>query len=65
MDDLKMYQDFCFPDMGAYATTNGHNGSFVYGDASTTAVLRRYAPNQFMVRAAGGGVKEIAEPDFG
>ncbi|MEP7336260.1 MAG: hypothetical protein ABI977_00720, partial [Acidobacteriota bacterium] len=42
--------------MGRYASTNGMNGSFVYGDASTLAgnVMTATAINQFNVRAAGG-----------
>ncbi len=44
--------------MGLYAeATAGHAGSFVFGDASTSAVGTRVQPtgiNQFVARAAGG-----------
>ena len=40
--------------IGSYASTNGHKGSFVYGDASTTDTVKNTADNQFMIRAAGG-----------
>jgi hypothetical protein len=43
--------------LGTNASTAGHAGSFVYGDASTVGsggVAANDAPNQFMVRAAGG-----------
>lgn len=40
--------------LGSYASTNGYQGSFVYGDASTNEMVTSKAPNQFMVRAAGG-----------
>ncbi len=36
--------------------TNGFNGSFVYGDASTNTLVSNTAGNQFMVKAAGGTV---------
>ncbi len=40
--------------LGAYASTNGNDGSFVYGDNSTTTLLNATATNQFNVRASGG-----------
>ena len=43
--------------MGQLASTNGHPGSFVFGDVSTGAlgpVVSATAANQFVVRAAGG-----------
>ena len=40
--------------IGSYASTNGHAGSFVYGDNSTATLLTATAVNQFSVRAAGG-----------
>jgi hypothetical protein len=40
--------------MGYSASTNGHSGSFVHGDGSTTTVMNADAANQFSVRAAGG-----------
>ncbi len=44
--------------MGTHASTFLHEGSFVYGDKSTFnsggAIVANDAPNQFMVRAAGG-----------
>jgi hypothetical protein len=43
--------------MGVHASTNGHAGSFVYGDTSMAAIgtiVEATAPNQFVVRAAGG-----------
>jgi hypothetical protein len=40
--------------IGYYASTNGHAGSFVYGDNSTQILLTATAANQFSVRAAGG-----------
>jgi hypothetical protein len=43
--------------MGYAASTNGQDGSFVYGDFSTFsggALVTSTAPNQFVVRAAGG-----------
>lgn len=43
--------------MGTLASTNGQSGAFVYGDASTAAskaVVTASAPNEFVVRAAGG-----------
>jgi hypothetical protein len=39
---------------GSNASSNGKNGAFVYGDASTTSVVAAPAINQFVVRAAGG-----------
>ena len=43
--------------MGTFASTGGHAGSFVYGDASGTvdqSVVSATATNQFVVRASGG-----------
>jgi len=40
--------------MGTLASTNLQPGAFVYGDASTDAVVTAMGPNQFVVRAAGG-----------
>jgi hypothetical protein len=40
--------------LGSYSSTNGMNGSFVYGDASTTTLVKNTVGNQFMIRAAGG-----------
>ncbi len=49
---------FATTAMGLYAqATAAHGGSFVFGDASTSAVGTRVEPtgtNQFVVRAAGG-----------
>ncbi len=42
--------------MGYHTSTNGFAGSFVYGDASTSAVVNNTAANQFMARAAGGTI---------
>ncbi len=42
--------------MGYYASTNGHTGSFVYGDASTQNILPSTVDNEFDVRASGGYV---------
>jgi len=45
--------------MGALASTNDQHGAFVYGDASTLpggSVVQATAPNQFVVRAAGGTI---------
>jgi hypothetical protein len=45
--------------MGVLASTNDHNGSFVYGDGSTLSsgdVVQNSAANQFMVRASGGTI---------
>ena len=46
--------------MGAFASTNDQRGSFVYGDASTIplgfSLVQATAPNQFVVRAAGGTI---------
>ena len=45
--------------MGRRASTNGHAGSFVYGDGSTIPsgdVVENTAPHQFMVRASGGTI---------
>ena len=40
--------------MGSNASSGDFNGSFVYGDFSTTDTVANTAINQFMVRAAGG-----------
>ena len=40
--------------IGQRASTNGHEGSFVYGDKSTGNVVNVTADNSFVVRAAGG-----------
>ena len=40
--------------LGSRASTNGFAGSFVYGDFSATSLVLATAPNQFVVRAAGG-----------
>ncbi len=40
--------------MGLRASTDGFEGSFVYGDFSTLSTVTNTAENQFMVRAAGG-----------
>jgi hypothetical protein len=40
--------------LGASASSNGKDGSFVYGDASTTDTVKNSAANQFMIRASGG-----------
>jgi trimeric autotransporter adhesin len=37
--------------MGSRASTNGHQGAFVYGDFTGGATLNAIAPNQFVVRA--------------
>jgi hypothetical protein len=42
--------------MGQKANTNGQAGSFVYGDNSTAFDVSATAPNQFVVRAAGGTI---------
>ncbi len=43
--------------LGSFASTNLQRGSFVYGDASTSSVVvTTTAPNQFVVRAAGGTI---------
>lgn len=42
--------------MGTNARSDGNNGSFVYGDNSTTDTVKNTAADQFMVRAAGGYV---------
>ncbi|MEO6252236.1 MAG: tail fiber domain-containing protein [Ferruginibacter sp.] len=42
--------------MGTGASTNGFEGSFIYGDKSTAAVMNSTNVNQFKVRAAGGYV---------
>lgn len=40
--------------MGSYASTSGRAGSFIYGDASTTATVSNGVDNEFKVRATGG-----------
>jgi trimeric autotransporter adhesin len=40
--------------MGHRVSTNGQEGSFVYGDNSTITVMNATVANQFSVRAAGG-----------
>jgi hypothetical protein len=40
--------------MGSHASTDWYEGSFVYGDNSTTTVMNANYGNQFSVRAAGG-----------
>jgi len=40
--------------VGSLASTNGFDGSFVYGDFSALDLVVATAPNQFVVRAAGG-----------
>ncbi len=40
--------------MGRAVSTNGHSGSFIFGDRSTTTVTNAAADNSFVVRAAGG-----------
>ena len=40
--------------MGHTASTNGHQGSFVYGDNSTEDIVNVMDDNSFVVRAAGG-----------
>lgn len=40
--------------LGYYASTGGWMGTFVFGDTSSSAGLTPTAPNQFVVRAAGG-----------
>ncbi|MEO9547972.1 MAG: tail fiber domain-containing protein [Crocinitomicaceae bacterium] len=40
--------------LGTNASTDFKNGSFVYGDNSTTDTVKNTANQQFMVRAAGG-----------
>jgi hypothetical protein len=40
--------------MGSRASTNLQEGSFVYGDRSTTSTVTATRPNSFVVRAAGG-----------
>ncbi|MCX6296972.1 MAG: tail fiber domain-containing protein, partial [Bacteroidetes bacterium] len=42
---------------GYYASTNGHAGSFIYADASSsTTNTNSTADNQFMVKASGGTI---------
>ena len=40
--------------MGSNASSGDNNGSFIYGDFSTTDTVDNTSANQFMVRAAGG-----------
>jgi len=40
--------------MGTHASTNQQTGAFVYGDNSVGDPVQATAPNQFVVRAAGG-----------
>ncbi|MEQ1677211.1 MAG: tail fiber domain-containing protein [Chitinophagaceae bacterium] len=40
--------------MGNYVSTNGHSGSFVIGDNSTTTILYAANTNNFRARFAGG-----------
>jgi hypothetical protein len=40
--------------LGNYATTDGRQGAFVFGDNSTTTPVAPAADNQFVIRAAGG-----------
>jgi hypothetical protein len=40
--------------IGFNASTNGQEGSFVYGDHTFAGVVEATSPNQFVVRAAGG-----------
>lgn len=40
--------------LGYRASTNGHTGAKVFGDASTTDSIEAVANNEFAVRAAGG-----------
>jgi hypothetical protein len=39
---------------GSYASNNVKQGSFIFGDASTTTQSKNTVANQFMVRASGG-----------
>jgi hypothetical protein len=39
---------------GSHANTNNQLGAFVWGDASTSTNINATAPNQFIVRSAGG-----------
>ncbi|MBN8230816.1 tail fiber domain-containing protein [Corallococcus macrosporus] len=40
--------------LGQRASTDGRTGAFIWGDASTTAIVTSTANNQFTARAAGG-----------
>lgn len=40
--------------MGSWVSTAGHIGTFIHGDASTSTTAVANAPNEFVVRAAGG-----------
>lgn len=40
--------------MGQHASTNSHQGAFVYGDNSTSSNILANADNEFDVRASGG-----------
>jgi hypothetical protein len=42
--------------MGRVASTNGHMGSFVFGDFSTINTVNVTADNSFVVRASGGTI---------
>ena len=42
--------------IGQRASTNFRNGSFVYGDNSSAALVENTSNNQFMVRASGGTI---------
>jgi len=42
--------------LGSNSSTGTNNGSFVFGDASTTTTVTNTGANEFMVRAAGGTV---------
>lgn len=46
-------QDYCV-SLGYRATNNGHSGTMVMGDESTTDSVRALADNQFVARYAGG-----------
>jgi hypothetical protein len=40
--------------IGRYVSTSGHNGSFIFGDSSTTTSTNSSAANQMTMRFAGG-----------
>ena len=40
--------------LGNYASTDGFGGSFVFGDNSSTTIVKNYLNYQFLVRASGG-----------
>lgn len=52
--------------MGNLASTNGHEGTFVYGDRSTTIDVQASADNQFVVRAQhfwlGRDANDVSNP---